>query len=963
MHQAHHIDRSFAKRHIGPGIKEQRAMLEELGYVTVEDLIEETIPDVIRHKKPLYIGNPISEAEMQRRFEEAAAMNGTAKSFIGLGYHNCHSPAVIVRDVLLNPGWHTQYSPYQAEISQGRLQSLLNFQTMVADLTALDVANSSLLDEGTAACEAVSLMINATKKRNVVYLDEKLHPQTIACVKTRAQFKEIELVVTSRAKMVDMVDKNTIGVVTQYPDTEGTLTNLDTLVEATHAQGGLVSVASDLLALSMIKAPGEYGADVCFGSSQRLGIPMYLGGPAAAFFATKKKYQRMVPGRIVGVSKDADGKTALRLSLQAREQHIRREKATSNVCTAQALLANGAAMWGVYHGPEGMTEIAEGIHDATCIIAYGARLAGHTVENEAFFDTIKINVGYDKEYVLSRATEMDINLRNYPNEQCVGVALDDTVTTEDLDKILTALNCPLAVDDLNTVDMDQIDQLNFAQVLPELKRTSKFMEHENFHKVRSELELVRYIKELERTDLSMVHSMIPLGSCTMKLNAASQLDYLSMPGFARAHPFAPSQQQKGWNMIFRELEQDLAEITGYDKVSLQPNSGAQGEFAGLAAISAFHKSRGDIDRTECLIPTSAHGTNPASATMAGLKVRPIKVNPDGSINMASLKESLAKYSGSINSIMVTYPSTFGVFDEDIAEICGLVHEQGGQVYLDGANMNAQSGLCRPGKYGADVSHLNLHKTFAIPHGGGGPGAGPIGVRAHLAPFLPSHPITPFYNHDSSLGTISAAPYGNAGVLPISWAYIKMLGAEGVKKASEIAILNANYMRKRLDGHYNILFVGSKGNCAHEFIIDIRPFKKSAGISAVDVAKRLMDYGFHAPTMSWPVADTIMIEPTESEAKGELDRYCDALIAIRREIAQIEEGLAARDNNLLKNAPHTMQTTMSDEWTKPYTRKEAAFPSSHQNGANKFWPLVSRLNDKLGDTNLVCTCPPMESYTV
>ena len=938
-------------------------MLETLGYTTLEELIEETIPDVIRHKSKLLISDPISEANMRARFEEAGAMNGTAKSFIGLGYHNCNPPAPIIRDVLLNPGWHTQYSPYQAEISQGRLQSLLNFQTMVTDLTALEVANSSLLDEGTAACEAVSLMINATKKRKVVFLDEKLHPQTIACIKTRAQFKDIELVITNREEMVKQVDKNTIGVVTQYPDTEGTLTNLSQLVDATHSAGGLVSVASDLLALSVIKPPGEYGADVCFGSAQRLGIPMYLGGPSAAFFATKKAYQRQVPGRIVGVSKDADGKTALRLSLQAREQHIRREKATSNVCTAQALLANGAAMWGVYHGPEGMIEIAEGIHDATCIIAHGAEIAGYKVLNDAFFDTIKIDVGLDKEYVLQRATEMDINLRSYPNESCIGVALDDTVTSEDLNKILAALNCPLAVEDLNAIDVDQIDQLSFNQAMPEIVRTSKFMEHENFHKVRSELELVRYIKELERTDLSMVHSMIPLGSCTMKLNAASQLEYLQMPGFARAHPFAPENQQRGWSMIFRELEQDLAEITGYDKVSLQPNSGAQGEFAGLAAISAFHKSRGDHDRVECLIPTSAHGTNPASATMAGLKVRPIKVNPDGSINMTSLKDSLNKYSGSVNSIMVTYPSTFGVFDEDIAEICALVHEKGGQVYLDGANMNAQSGLCRPGKYGADVSHLNLHKTFAIPHGGGGPGAGPIGVRAHLAPFLPSHPITPFYNHETSLGTISAAPFGNAGVLPISWAYIKMLGAQGVKKSSEVAILNANYMRKRLEGHYNILFVGSKGNCAHEFIIDIRPFKKTAGINGVDVAKRLMDYGFHAPTMSWPVADTLMIEPTESEAKGELDRYCDALIAIRREIADIENGVASRDNNLLKNAPHTMQTTMSDSWTRPYSRQEAAFPSQHQNGANKFWPLVSRLNDKLGDTNLVCTCPPMESYTV
>ena len=887
-------------------------------------------------------------------------MNSPVKSFIGLGYHNCHTPAPILRDVLMNPGWHTQYSPYQAEISQGRLQSLLNFQTMVTDLTGMDIANSSLLDEATAACEAVTLMINSTKKRNRVILDEKLHPQTIACVKTRLQFHNAEVIVCSRHEMINYMNDRLVGVVTQYPDTEGTITNLDDLVIQTHANGGLVSVASDLLALSLIKPPGEYGADVCFGSSQRLGIPMYLGGPSAAFFAAKKQFARKVPGRIVGVSKDAEGKTALRLSLQAREQHIRREKATSNVCTAQALLANASAMWGVYHGPEGITDIAQSIHDATVVVAHGAKLAGYKVCNNAFFDTIKIDVGYDKEYVLSKALDMGINLRNYTNENCVGVALDDTVTTEDIDKILIALGCPIAVDDFNALDLDNCDQLSLTQS-PDLKRTSDFMTHENFRKVRSELELVRYIKELERSDLSMVHSMIPLGSCTMKLNAASELEYLSMPEFANSHPFAPNDQNKGWNMIFRELERDLAEITGYDKVSLQPNSGAQGEFAGLAAICAYHKSRGEHDRTACLIPTSAHGTNPASATMAGLDVRPIKVNTDGSINLESLKQALNKYDGTINSIMVTYPSTFGVFDEDISEICGLVHERGGQVYLDGANMNAQSGLCRPGKYGADVSHLNLHKTFAIPHGGGGPGAGPIGVRAHLAPFLPSHPVMQFPNHDTALGTISAAPYGNAGVLPISWAYIKMLGATGVKKASEVAILNANYMSNRLKGHYNILYTGSKGMCAHEFIIDIRPFKKTAGVNAVDVAKRLMDYGFHAPTMSWPVADTLMIEPTESEAKGELDRFCDALISIRQEIAEIENGVAARDNNVLRHAPHTMKTMIASEWDRPYTRETACFPASYQTAANKFWPLVSRLNDKYGDTNLVCTCPPMDAY--
>lgn len=955
------INRSFEQRHIGPGLGEQREMMKTVGVGSMEELIENTVPNQIRHLEELRISDPISENEMRARFEEAAKMNDDAKSFIGLGYHNCHTPAPILRDVLMNPGWHTQYSPYQAEISQGRLESLLNFQTMVTDLTGLDVANSSLLDEATAGCEAVTLMINASKKnRNVILLDEKLHPQTITCIKTRTQFHNIKIEVCSKDEMVEKMNSKLVGIVTQYPNTEGNIIDMTGLVEATHENGGLVSVASDLLALSMIKPPGEYGADVCFGSSQRLGIPMYLGGPAAAFFVAKKKFQRQVPGRIVGVSVDADGKKAYRLALQAREQHIRREKATSNVCTAQALLANGAAMWGIYHGPEGMTEIAEGVHHAAVVVAHGIKLAGYKVTNEAFFDTLKIDVGYDKEFVLSKACSMGINLRNYPGENCVGVALDDTVTTEDIDTILSSFGCPIAVDDFNEVDLDECERLTI-QNHDGLTRKSEFMTHENFKKIRSELELVRYIKELERTDLSMVHSMIPLGSCTMKLNAASELEYLAMPEFAGSHPFAPTEQMRGWNMIFHELERDLAEITGYDKVSLQPNSGAQGEFAGLAAISAYHQSRGDTDRKNCLIPTSAHGTNPASAAMAGLNVRAVKVNPDGSINLNSLKENLAKYSDSINSIMVTYPSTFGVFDEDISEICGLVHEQGGQVYLDGANMNAQSGLCRPGKYGADVSHLNLHKTFAIPHGGGGPGAGPIGVRAHLAPFLPSHPVMPFHNHDTALGTISAAPYGNAGVLPISWAYIKMLGSHGVKKASEVAILNANYMRCRLEGHYNILYIGSKGNCAHEFIIDIRPFKKTAGISAVDVAKRLMDYGFHAPTMSWPVADTLMIEPTESESKSELDRYVDALIHIRNEIGEIESGKYSKTDNVLKNAPHTMSHMVADEWQRPYSRTQACFPSHHQTPANKFWPLVSRINDKYGDTNLVCTCPPMETY--
>lgn len=955
------VNRGFEQRHIGPGIGEQRLMLNKLGLNTLDELIAMTIPEKIRMRNALMVDEPITEADIRDRFENLAKLNQPVKSFLGMGYHNCVTPAPILRDVLMNPGWHTQYSPYQAEISQGRLQSLLNFQTMVSDLTGLAVANSSLLDEATAACEAATLMINAGRnKKNRIIIDEKCHPQTLSCLLTRGQFHEFDLIICAKDDMEAYMNKKTAGIVVQYPDTEGNIVSMEELTRKTHEVGGLVAVGTDLLSLAMIKSPGDFGADVAFGSSQRLGIPMYLGGPAAAFFSTKKEYARLVPGRIVGVSKDAQGQPALRLSLQAREQHIRREKATSNVCTAQALLANASAMWGVYHGAEGVTEIAESIHHATLLLAHGARLAGHKVLNESFFDTIKIDVGFDKNFILDNAERKGINLRDYKGESAIGIALDDTVTSHDLNNLLYILGSPKQVDEMNEIDIDQLEQDNLGNT--EHSRTSSFMQHEVFKKVRSELELVRYIKELERVDLSMVHSMIPLGSCTMKLNAASELEYLAMPEFQNSHPFAPEYQTRGWTRIFEELEQDLAHITGYDKVSLQPNSGAQGEFAGLAAINAYHRYNGEGNRKICLIPTSAHGTNPASAKMAGLDVKPIKVNTDGSINMDSVKTELRKHSGNVSSIMVTYPSTFGVFDEDISDLCGLVHDVGGQVYLDGANMNAQMGLSQPGKYGSDVSHLNLHKTFAIPHGGGGPGAGPIGVRAHLAPFLPSHPIHKTMHHQSSLGTISAAPYGNAGVLPISWAMIKLLGNSGLKKSSEIAILNANYMRKRLEDHYKILFTGKQGMCAHEFILDVRPFKKTAGIEAVDIAKRLMDYGYHAPTMSWPVANTLMIEPTESESKNELDRYCNALIKVREEIAAIENGKLDRKNNMLKNAPHTMDVSLSDEWNYPYSRKSATFPANWQTNSNKFWPSVSRLDDQFGDKNLVCSCPPMDSYT-
>lgn len=934
-------------------------MLTALGLDSIEELMSLTVPEKIRMRQELNLAPAITEAEMRSKFEEMAKLNNPMKSYIGMGYHDCHTPAPILRDVLMNPGWHTQYSPYQAEISQGRMESLLNFQTMVTDLTGLEIANSSLLDEGTAGCEAVALMLNAFRhKRKTILIDNKCHPQTIACIKTRGKFLDVDQIICSKDDMVNFLNTDVAGVVVQYPDTEGTLIDLSTLTEQVHAVGGLVSVGTDLLALTLVKSPGEFDADVAFGSSQRLGIPMYLGGPAAAFFAAKTKFARLVPGRIIGVSKDAAGRPALRLSLQAREQHIRREKATSNVCTAQALLANASAMWGVYHGPEGMTDIAESIHHAAVILAHGARIAGHKVQNSLFFDTIKIDVGHNKSRIMDEAERNGINLRSYDGDNTIGIALDDTITSHDIDKLLIILGTTKLTSEFDEVDIDQCESMAISN--SKIIRATPFMQHEVFKRVRSELELVRYIKELERKDLSMVHSMIPLGSCTMKLNAAAEMEYLAMPEYAKSHPFAPPHQAAGWHTIFRELEEDLANISGYDKVSLQPNSGAQGEFAGLAAIQAYHAHNGE-DRQICLIPTSAHGTNPASATMAGLTVKAIKVNPDGSINMNSLKSELKRYGESVSSIMVTYPSTFGVFDEDISELCGYVHEVGGQVYLDGANMNAQMGLAQPGKYGSDVSHFNLHKTFAIPHGGGGPGSGPIGVRAHLAPFLPSHPILKFPNHQTSLGTITAAPYGNAGALPISWAFIKMLGKDGIKKSSEIAILNANYMRCRLENHYKILFTGSKGMCAHEFIIDARPFKKTSGVDAVDIAKRLIDYGFHGPTMSWPVPNTLMIEPTESEGKAELDRFCDALIQIRSEIEAIENGQFDRTNNPLKNAPHTVMDTVINDWNNSYSRQLAAFPAPWQMNGNKFWPSVSRLNDQYGDKNLICSCPPMDSY--
>ncbi|XP_043917013.1 glycine dehydrogenase (decarboxylating), mitochondrial isoform X2 [Protopterus annectens] len=874
-----------------------------------------------------------------------------------MGYYNCSVPQAIVRNLLENSGWVTQYTPYQPEVSQGRLESLLNYQTMVCDLTAMDVANASLLDEGTAGAEAMQLCHRHNKRRKF-YVDPRCHPQTIAVVQTRANY----IGVTTELKYpheMDFSNKDVSGVLFQYPDTEGRIEDFSEVVDRAHQNGTLACCATDLLALCILRPPGEFGVDIVLGSSQRFGVPLCYGGPHAAFFAVKENLVRMMPGRMVGVTRDAAGKEVYRLALQTREQHIRRDKATSNICTAQALLANMAAMFAVYHGPNGLKHIAKRLHNATLILAEGLKRAGHALQHETFFDTLKIQCGCDTQEILERARQRQVNIRVY-SDGMVGVSLDETVTETDLDDLLWIFGCESSAE----LIAESMGEESKGLLSTPFKRTSKFLTHSVFNSHHSETNIVRYMKRLENKDVSLVHSMIPLGSCTMKLNSSSELTPITWKEFANIHPFVPLDQAQGYHQLFKELENDLCEITGYDKISFQPNSGAQGEYAGLAAIKAYLNAKGEHHRTVCLIPKSAHGTNPASAQMAGMKIQPVEVDKNGSIDIAHLKAMVDRYKTNLAAIMITYPSTFGVFEENISDVCDLIHRHGGQVYLDGANMNAQVGLCRPGDYGSDVSHLNLHKTFCIPHGGGGPGMGPIGVKKHLAPYLPSHPVIPVGQLDNDarpLGTISAAPWGSSAILPISWAYIKLMGARGLKHATEIAILNANYMAKRLEKHYKIVFRGARGYVAHEFILDVRPFKKTANIEAVDVAKRLQDYGFHAPTMSWPVPGTLMIEPTESEDKAELDRFCDALINIRQEILDIEEGRMDSRINPLKMAPHTLACICSSSWDHPYSREVAAFPLPFVKPETKFWPTISRIDDIYGDQHLVCTCPPVEAY--
>ncbi len=946
----------FPQRHIGPNEAEAAEMLKTIGLSSLNDLIEKTVPPGIRLPQPLNTGTAVSEYEYLAELKKTAALNKVFKTYIGRGYYNTIVPSVILRNVFENPGWYTQYTPYQAEIAQGRLESLLNFQTMVSDLTALPIANASLLDEGTAAAEAMAMLFNHKNKNHdhitapKFFVDESIFDQTKDILITRAKPIHVELVFGDYKNII--LDEEFFGALIQYPNSDGLIADYKKFINEAHAVNALVAMATDLLALTLLTPPGELGADVAIGNSQRLGVPLGFGGPHAAFFATKDEFKRNIPGRIIGVSQDAHGNRCLRMALQTREQHIRREKATSNICTAQALLANMAAMYAVYHGAEGLKNIAKRINLLAQTLNNELAQMGFENENKTFFDTLKIKVD-DTDALKILAEKNELNFYYYKNS--VGISLDETTSQRDVLNILHVF-AGMRNSDTAVANFETDALLN--HIPSSLTRTSQFLTHPVFNSHRSESEMMRYLKSLENKDLSLNTSMISLGSCTMKLNAATQLIPVSWPEFNCIHPFAPANQWKGYRQIVTELENWLNNITGFSATSLQPNSGAQGEYTGLLTISAYHADRNEAHRNIILIPISAHGTNPASAVMAGFKVVVTKCDEAGNIDVEDLKLNALKHKDNLAGLMVTYPSTHGVFEENIKDICALIHENGGLVYMDGANMNAQVGLTSPGNIGADVCHLNLHKTFAIPHGGGGPGMGPICVNEKLAAYLPGH--VSFHNKEKAIHAVSSAPYGSASILLISYGYIKMLGADGLKKSTEYAILNANYMKARLEKDFTILYAGKNGTCAHEFIVDLRPFKQSAGIEAEDVAKRLMDYNFHAPTLSFPVAGTIMIEPTESEDKAELDRFCDAMISIRKEIKLIEDGQADKVDNMLKNAPHTQFVVTADEWNHAYSRQQAAFPLEYVK-SNKFWPGVSRVNNTYGDRNLICTCEPVSAY--
>jgi glycine dehydrogenase len=945
---------TFARRHIAPSDRDVATMLSALGLGSLEELAAQTLPGAIALPKPLELGEPLTEQRMLEELRTLASENQVMRSFIGMGYYDCITPPVILRNVLENPGWYTQYTPYQAEISQGRLEALVNYQTMVADLTGLPLSNASLLDEGTAAAEAMNMCVDkGERKRRVFWVDSNTHPQTVAVMRTRARPVGVELRVGSLDELAAKLDATCAGVLVSYPGSDGGIVDPRPVIAAAHAQGACAVLATDLLALTLLASPGELGADIAIGSAQRFGVPMGFGGPHAAFLSTTDDFRRQMPGRIIGVSRDAKGKVAYRLALQTREQHIRREKATSNICTAQVLLAVMASMYAVYHGSAGLRAIAERVRAMTALVEAGLRRLGHRVRPGASFDTLRVTLdAHGQARVLARAIERGMNLRRF--DDGVGISCDEATTVADVAELLEAF----ANADALPWSLDALIAETEVPALPAaLVRTTAYLTHPTFERYHAEHEMLRYLNRLTTKDLSLTTSMIPLGSCTMKLNATSEMIPVTWPEFGKLHPFAPADQWGGYRAMFTQLESWLAEITGFSAVSLQPNSGAQGEYAGLLAIRGYQEHRGAGHRVVCLIPTSAHGTNPASAVMAGFEVVPVAAAADGTIDLADLRAKALKHQDRLGALMVTYPSTHGVFEEGIKEICEIVHAHGGQVYMDGANMNAQVGLTRPADIGADVCHLNLHKTFCIPHGGGGPGMGPIAVAKHLAPYLPGHPLA---GESSLVGPVSSAPYGSASILPISFAYIAMMGEAGLRRATEVAILNANYIAHRLGEHFPVLYSGRNGRVAHELIIDCRGFKKTAGIEVDDIAKRLMDYGFHAPTMSFPVPGTLMIEPTESESLAELDRFCDAMIAIRGEISAVERGESDRSNNPLKNAPHTAAAISAAEWNHPYTREQAAFPAPWL-AVHKYWPPVSRVDNAYGDRHLVCSCPPMEAY--
>lgn len=942
---------TFALRHIGPRENDLPEMLSTIGVSSLDQLIFETVPDDILLKKKMNLDTAMSEHEYLEHITELSTKNKLFKTYIGLGYHQSILPPVIQRNILENPGWYTAYTPYQAEIAQGRLEALLNFQTVVSDLTGMELTNASLLDESTAAAEAMSLLLNVRtrekKKSNAVkfFVSEEVLPQTLSLLQTRAEPIGVELVVGNHEDF-DFADEF-FGALLQYPGKTGKVHNYKSFIEKANDSEIKVAVAADILSLVMLEAPGKFGVDVVVGTTQRFGIPLGYGGPHAAFFATKDEYKRSIPGRIIGVTKDTDGNRALRMALQTREQHIKRDRATSNICTAQVLLAVMAGMYAVYHGPEGLKYIARKVHNGAATLANELEKLGFEQINDTYFDTIAIKTDATKIKFLAEAKEVNFY---YPNDETVSISINETTTVKDLNKIVSIFS------EASKKDFDKISELQTGNKIPqEVARKTTFLQQEVFNKYHSETDLMRYIKKLERKDLSLNHSMISLGSCTMKLNAAAEMLPLSDPMWGNIHPFVPVEQAEGYQIVLKKLEKQLTEITGFAATSLQPNSGAQGEFAGLMVIRAYHESRGEGHRNICLIPSSAHGTNPASAVMAGMKVVVTKATAEGNIDVDDLREKALKHKDNLSCLMVTYPSTHGVYESAIREITSIIHENGGQVYMDGANMNAQVGLTNPGAIGADVCHLNLHKTFAIPHGGGGPGVGPICVAEQLVPFLPSNPIIKT-GGENAITAISSAPYGSSLVCLISYAYICMLGVNGLKKATQYAILNANYVKERLNGHYDVLYAGERGRAAHEMIVDCRPFK-AKGIEVTDIAKRLMDYGFHAPTVSFPIAGTLMIEPTESESKMSLDQFCDAMISIRKEIEAVDKD---EPNNVLKNSPHTMEMLTRDNWEFPYTRQEAAFPLDYI-ADNKFWPTIRRVDDAYGDRNLICTCDPIEAY--